>query len=44
VARYCERWGMRYEEILGSDGYIRRLIEVAQDLNKADEDFVVVPP
>jgi hypothetical protein len=44
VARYCERWGMRYEEILGSDGYIRRLIEVAQDLKRADEDFVVVPP
>jgi len=44
VARYCQRWGMRYEEILGSDGYIRRLIEVAQDLSKANEDFVVVPP
>lgn len=44
VARFCQRWGMRYEEILGSDGYVRRLIEVAQDLSKADEDFVVVPP
>jgi hypothetical protein len=29
VARYCVRWGMRYEEILGSDDYVRRLVEMA---------------
>lgn len=44
VARYCERWGMRYEEILGSDVYVRRLIEVATALERIDEDFVLVPP
>lgn len=45
VARYCERWGMRYEEILGSDGYVRRLIEAAAELDKANyDDFVVIPP
>ncbi len=44
VARYCERWGFRYEEILGSDAYVRRLIEVAAALDQADGDFVVVPP
>ncbi len=44
VARYCERWGMRYEEILGSDIYVRRLIEVATSLDRANDDFVVVPP
>lgn len=44
VARYCERWGYRYEEILGSDTYVRRLIEVAATLDQADGDFVVVPP
>ena len=44
VARYCERWGFRYEEILGSDAYVRRLVEVAAALDKADKDFVVVPP
>lgn len=44
VARYCERWGMQYEEILGSDSYVRRLIEAAQDLTKADGDFLVIPP
>jgi len=44
VAEYCQRWGMRYEEILGSDHYIRRLIEVAAALEKADDEFVVIPP
>jgi hypothetical protein len=44
VAEYCGRWGMRYEEITGSDAYVRRLIEVATDLTQADNDFVVVPP
>ncbi len=44
VAEYCERWDFRYEEILGSDIYIRRLIEVAMTLDKKDDEFVVVPP
>ncbi|UCG12080.1 MAG: DUF1638 domain-containing protein [Deltaproteobacteria bacterium] len=42
VARYCERWGMRYEEILGSDAFMRRLVEVAVVLEKADEDFLII--
>jgi hypothetical protein len=45
VAAYCQRWGMRYEEILGSDNYIRRLVEKSVQAGEADdEDFVVVPP
>jgi len=45
VAAYCQRWGMRYEEILGSDNYIRRLVEKSIQPDQADdEDFVVVPP
>ena len=44
VAEYCERWGMRYEEIQGSDIYLRRLVEIATALDKADEDFIVIPP
>lgn len=44
IARFCERWGMNYDEILGSDAYIRRLIEVATALDQADKDFIVVPP
>jgi hypothetical protein len=44
VAHFCERWGMHYEEILGSDRYVRRLIEVAVALDRADGDFLVIPP
>lgn len=44
VAAYCERWGMRYEEILGADTYVRRLAEVAQSPAAADQEFIVVPP
>jgi hypothetical protein len=51
VSRFCERWAMRYEEMLGSDRYIRRLIELAEQLasngasaSVADKDFVIVPP
>ena len=44
VAEYCAQWGVRYEEILGSDEYVRRLGQVAQALDLAGEDFVVVPP
>ena len=44
IARFCERWGMKYEEILGSDRYIQRLVETASDLNKANGEFIVIPP
>ena len=44
VAEYCQRWGMEYSEILGSDLFVRRLIEVAGDLSSADGEFVVVAP
>ena len=44
VAAYCERWGLRYEEILGSDAMLLRLIEIAAGLAQADDDFLVVPP
>jgi hypothetical protein len=44
VARYCERWGIRYEELVGSDVMLLRLIELATDLDQSDEDFIVVPP
>jgi hypothetical protein len=44
VAAYCRRWGMRYEEILGSDDYARRLVEAAMMLDGLGEDFLVVPP
>lgn len=44
VARYCQRWGMRYEEILGSDAFVRRLVEVATALDRIGDDFVLVAP
>ncbi len=44
VAKFCERWGMRYEEKLGSDRFIARLVEVAKSLNGDEKDFLIVPP
>ena len=44
VARFCARWGMQYEELVGSDRYIQRLVEVAAALDRANGDFLVIPP
>jgi hypothetical protein len=44
VADYCAQWGVIYEEILGSDAYVKRLGQVVQALELAGDDFVVVPP
>jgi len=44
VARFCERWGMRYEEILGSDSLVRQLLDMANSLDRVNDEFVIVPP
>jgi hypothetical protein len=44
VAQYCSRWGMEYEELLGSDHYITRLVEVMLDPQTVDSEFVLVAP
>jgi hypothetical protein len=44
VAAYCKRWGMRYQEILGADTYVRRLAQIAQSPTEADGEFIVVAP
>lgn len=44
VAAYCARWGMRYEELLGSDDYLRRLVEIAINSDQAGDDFLLIPP
>jgi hypothetical protein len=44
VAAYCERWGMRYEEILGSDDFVSRLGRAAAAPDEAGDDFVVASP
>jgi len=44
VAEYCSRWGMRYEEIIGSDAYLEELVAIAGDLEKTGQEFVLIPP
>jgi hypothetical protein len=53
VADFCYRWGMRYEEMLGSDEYVQRLVALAVSLKHAEElpsdeagrgDFLIIPP
>jgi len=53
VAEYCQQWGMRYEERLGDDGYIRNLIKIAvaygenggfDQISGYEDDFVIVQP
>ncbi len=43
-AEFCQRWGMRYEEIVGSGEFIGDLARAAGDLNRAGADFLVIPP
>lgn len=44
VARYCARWGMVYEEILGSEAYIAQLMAWAHSPQDPGEAFLVVAP
>lgn len=44
VAEYCQRWDMEYEEVLGSDTYIRNLVGAASKLNDSNEEFLVIAP
>jgi len=45
VAEFCaQRWGMAYQERIGSDCLIRRLLDAPRRLGSLGEDFVVVPP
>jgi hypothetical protein len=44
VADFCSRWGMRYEEMLGSDRYLEQLVEIAITLEQAGDEFLVIPP
>ena len=44
VAKFCERWGMRYQEILGSSAYFEHLIQIALLPETADENFILVHP
>jgi hypothetical protein len=51
VARFCERWGMTYEEVLGSDEYVEGLVGAMIELRDTGElparlasDYLVIPP
>ena len=45
VAGLCEaRWGMRYEERLGSDSFVRRLLAAPEVLEHLEGDLLVIPP
>jgi hypothetical protein len=53
VADYCSRWGMRYEEMLGSDDFMVRLVALAVRLVQGGEmpsdetesgDYLIIPP
>jgi hypothetical protein len=44
IAAYCSRWGMRYEELLGKDDYLSRLVEIAIGLEQAGDDFLLISP
>ena len=44
VAKFCERWGMVYEEILGSSEFFEHLIRAALDSGEANGNFILVLP
>jgi len=51
VAQFCQRWGMAYAEILGSEDYVRRVVEATRALASGQPlpgalrpDFVIVRP
>lgn len=45
VAEFCAtRWGYRYEERVGSDEFVARLVTQAHKLSHSTDDFLVIPP
>lgn len=45
VADFCrERWNYRYEERIGSEDYVKKLMTVAHQLSESTDDFLVIPP
>lgn len=44
VAEYCQRFGMKYEEYLGSGEFIRQIDEVLRSIGEAPPEFIVVQP
>jgi len=44
VAEFCaSRWGMKYQEILGSTALLDELLKMPEQLDRENSEFVVVP-
>ena len=43
VAKYCERWGMQYSELVGSDAYVGGLVHAITTLHQSNDDFLLIP-
>jgi hypothetical protein len=44
VGEYMSRWGMDYDEVSGSDNYLRQLANAARELKTGNDDFLVIYP
>ena len=44
VADYCKRWGLRYEEVVGTDEMLLRLIQISAGRAQGGDDFLIIPP
>jgi len=44
VAEYCKRWGMKYEEVRGSEAYISELVTAVSTLSESNDEFLFIPP
>jgi len=44
VGEYMSRWGVGYDEVSGSDNYLRQLANAARELKTGNDDFLVIHP
>lgn len=44
VAAYCDRFGMVYEEYLGSEDFLEQIVEALELQENWSSNFIVVPP
>jgi Protein of unknown function (DUF1638) len=45
VADFCAaRWGYRYEERIGSEDFVGKLLQLGPQLGASTDDFLVIPP
>lgn len=44
VARYCRRWHMRCDEVIGSERFFQRMVAMIENPQADAEAFIVVPP